>query len=638
MSLYPQGHYGQPAYPHYPPAVPNGYGYPYQHPPSNPPAPIYLDPSAFRREYTARLSELTLNSRPIIQNLSMLAQEYSRYAEIVAQCLEAHIRLVPPFMKLPAFYLLDAISKNVYEPYARQFATFVIPLFLDTYNIVDEATRSKMQEMLLTWRNGSPHGKELFGVPPQVAIERGVWGDATNHNSGSYTGVGHITKAQVISELEFTLLQKERAIHANPYDTMAQGHVHVLHQLRSLVEAGVSQEELQQILTQLRTLVRSNTKVPPVPAAPTASRWQQPPFPPSAQPPFQPAVAYPPSKTKTEDVNVTIPIASTSTSAPAVAAPPIEIANILSTLLKAGVVSANGTPQGAGATVQEEANSVQLVEDEGLELEAARAYRDAVLSQPIQLNTVDITRRRPQIVEFLYDKLAAQCKQCGVRFADTVIGKKHMDDHLDMHFRQNRKANLNIGRGHSRSWFTGLEDWVHDLSSTKGKGKANVPRRLHPKAAAAAELAKRDAELRSKFIIVPSGAEAKQFSCPICKETFKPEFSDEEEDWVWRNAVTVDEKVYHATCHAEAAASTNTLAARLRSEVGPGSRPMTPEAYASRSTPPPTKLRDPSKSPKKSPPSSPSQLAGTKRKVEDDDSLPHGEIGGTPPLKKAALS
>jgi pre-mRNA cleavage complex 2 protein Pcf11 len=86
-------------------------------------------------------------------------------------------------MKLPAFYLLDAISKNVYDPYARHFAVFVIPLFLETYGQVDENTRSKMEEMLLTWRTGSPTGKELFGVPPQVAIERGVWGDgATNHN------------------------------------------------------------------------------------------------------------------------------------------------------------------------------------------------------------------------------------------------------------------------------------------------------------------------------------------------------------------------------------------------------------------------------------------------------------------------
>jgi hypothetical protein len=32
-----------------------------------------------------------------------------------------------------------------------------------------------------------------------------------------------------------------------------------------------------------------------------------------------------------------------------------------------------------------------------------------------------------------------------------------MDDHLEMHFRQNCKANQNIGRGHSRSWFIGIE-------------------------------------------------------------------------------------------------------------------------------------------------------------------------------------
>lgn len=84
-------------------------------------------------------------------------------------------------MKLPAFYLLDAISKNVFDPYARHFAPFAIPLFLDTYQQVDQATRSKMEEMLLTWRTGAPSGKELFGVITQLAIERGVWGgDSTS--------------------------------------------------------------------------------------------------------------------------------------------------------------------------------------------------------------------------------------------------------------------------------------------------------------------------------------------------------------------------------------------------------------------------------------------------------------------------
>ena len=57
----------------------------------------FPDPSTFRRDYAARLSELTMNSRPIIQNLSMMAQNFNRYSDIVAECLQAHIRRVSEF-------------------------------------------------------------------------------------------------------------------------------------------------------------------------------------------------------------------------------------------------------------------------------------------------------------------------------------------------------------------------------------------------------------------------------------------------------------------------------------------------------------------------------------------------------------
>lgn len=96
MSVYSQSHYGQPSYPSTfsQPHAPGGYQYQYQYPLA-PPPPVYLvDPITFRRDYTNRLAELTVNSRPVIQSLSMLAQDYSRFAEIVAQCLEAHIRRV----------------------------------------------------------------------------------------------------------------------------------------------------------------------------------------------------------------------------------------------------------------------------------------------------------------------------------------------------------------------------------------------------------------------------------------------------------------------------------------------------------------------------------------------------------------
>lgn len=154
-----------------------------------------------------------------------------------------------------AFYLLDAISKNVFDPYARQFAPLVIQLFLDSYRVVDQNTRSKMEEMLLTWRTGGANGKELFGVVPQVTIERGVWGGGSSHTdvrsrrwktprlgsskrlqpaSGFYSGSGQISKSQVISELEFVPGQKERAVQSNPYNATAQTHIGVLQAVHCL--------------------------------------------------------------------------------------------------------------------------------------------------------------------------------------------------------------------------------------------------------------------------------------------------------------------------------------------------------------------------------------------------------------------
>ena len=163
---------------------------------------------------------------------------------------------VPPWMKLPAFYLLDAIAKNVFNPYAEKFARFVVPLFLETYDQVDGPTRSKMEEMLQTWKRGAPNGRELFGLAPQVAIERSIWGSAPTatltprpvcslaylFNFFSDTQQQQqpsrdprtpaISKSQVLSEIASTLAQKERIVRANPYDSTAKSQIGVLHQVR----------------------------------------------------------------------------------------------------------------------------------------------------------------------------------------------------------------------------------------------------------------------------------------------------------------------------------------------------------------------------------------------------------------------
>jgi len=107
MSLYPP-HYGQPAYggpssfaPQLPPPVAYHQQYPQYHQPPppqpQPPAPApyhHVDPLTFRRDLTSRLSNLTFNSKFHIQDISVFAADYPQWADIVAQCIDQHIRQV----------------------------------------------------------------------------------------------------------------------------------------------------------------------------------------------------------------------------------------------------------------------------------------------------------------------------------------------------------------------------------------------------------------------------------------------------------------------------------------------------------------------------------------------------------------
>lgn len=151
---------------------------------------------------------------------------------------------------------------------------------------------------------------------------------------------------------------------------------------------------------------------------------------------------------------------------------------------------------------------------------------------------------------------------------------------------------------------------MNDSSSitvdTKGKGKA-VPPPNSAKAIAAAA-AERDAKLRKMCVVVPPGDESKTITCPICKETLQTEFNEDEEEWVWRNAIRAKTKVrrqsqnptsddrtksyptssfyqvYHATCHADALAS-QTAARLLRDQTNGGGTPVSsqPQSRTSKS-------------------------------------------------------
>ena len=155
--------------------------------------------------------------------------------------------------------------------------------------------------------------------------------------------------------------------------------------------------------------------------------------------------------------------------------------------------------------------------------------------------------------------LSDRCAQCGARFPDT---EGVMQAHLDWHFRRNRKQRESEGRGAHRRWLPRAEvswrasvlthDMFADIVSSNGsktlflRMKLDL-RHLLRKRRNLNSQPKKIAALKKKHVKVPSDPAVLGKPCPICKEPFKAEWSEEDEEWQWKNAINLNEKVGHST-------------------------------------------------------------------------------------------
>ena len=188
-----------------------------------------------------------------------------------------------------------------------------------------------------------------------------------------------------------------------------------------MVEAGVSQEELKQILTQLRAMGRS-TAPPQAPPQPPYTSSSPAVFPPnhgisapvphtSAVPQLPPQYGYPqPTSSGATGAYVTPAVqlaqgkaSPSSTPDPSTGAPKFSgINDLFKSLMKAGLVNSGNTSVGAGssgtdtvATPTETPEMIRAKEEKLLEeqkLQAQKMYAKRMLSMKIRLSTSDISR------------------------------------------------------------------------------------------------------------------------------------------------------------------------------------------------------------------------------------------------------
>ncbi|KAK9476402.1 hypothetical protein V1514DRAFT_183383 [Lipomyces japonicus] len=145
--------------------------------------------NAIRQDYIVSLEELSFNSRPIITNLTIIAQENIQAAEVITRAIEEHISKCSPSAKLPALYLLDSICKNIGSPYTLLFGRNLYRTFTDAYTLVNDPIRRKMHELFHTWKQPTASGQNLFSSEPIRRIDnylqkaRAAFNDVAARNS-----------------------------------------------------------------------------------------------------------------------------------------------------------------------------------------------------------------------------------------------------------------------------------------------------------------------------------------------------------------------------------------------------------------------------------------------------------------------
>ncbi|KAK2732619.1 hypothetical protein FQN57_002596, partial [Myotisia sp. PD_48] len=184
----------------------------------------------------------------------------------------------------------------------------------------------------------------------------------------------------------------------------------------------------------------------------------------------------------------------------------------------------------------------------------------------VPMSSASIRISRPNLISCLYEDRSNRCGTCGRRFFSTPEGKEKKARHLDWHFKTNLRMNEASKRSQNRSWYLDERDWIK-FREFDDDDEANEASAAANKTNGEDALAKHSVQQR--WIHAPNDATLRNTPCPICQENFESTWSEDAQDWIWRDAMKVGSRVYHASCYSEV------------TKDGTGTGPGTPSARTS---------------------------------------------------------
>ncbi|KAI4239160.1 MAG: hypothetical protein L6R40_005593 [Gallowayella cf. fulva] len=636
---------------------------------------VALNSDQVVEDYKSSLLDLTQNNKHEINLLTVIASEYIGKAVELSRVLETHIRNVPPDRKLPAFYVLDSIAKNVGGAYTRCLGQNLYHTFMNAYASVQAPIRKKLDEMVKTWKEPVPGSSDMRPVfPPEITrpIETNLikfrtlafqaaqqqqrqqgppmpqtmnspyaaatfqpdWRNTATppQHDGYYPPAnsqvypqpnGYPQRSHYPSNNQFPPPQPTPPTFQPPYQpptphTYQSPPTHDLGSLHRDIDNLISTTKLEfaarhwdtglqtrlKALLDLQSIMR-NQQLPPnqiqairdqvsqlaqtqPPATPVLT--QQPvsmplPIPvptptPSAYPAPAPSTAQPSADiqrfldsnalaeilasaarakqgTPVPSIPPSVPpptnsqITAPSPQPKRISTPSSNTTSLLENLKALGMLMPDTSmPNGALPTAQPSShlpsshqNSFYTSPAQPTSLAPARPQ---ALQNDAELSNASLKIPRPDLIRAkLFEARPNQCSTCAQRFSITEEGKKEKARHLDLHFRYNRRPDKSSKVIYNRSWYVDEMEWIRsrdDLDGDPEDGKSS-------QAKAAEEAAKNDP--RNKTVPAPSDPILRNVPCPVCQDKFEPSWDVATQDFVWRDAIEIGSRVYHASCHAE---------------------------------------------------------------------------------------
>ncbi|KAK4887613.1 hypothetical protein RN001_003884 [Aquatica leii] len=168
--------------------------------------------------------------------------------------------------------------------------------------------------------------------------------------------------------------------------------------------------------------------------------------------------------------------------------------------------------------------------------------------KPVLFNKPEtLKQRRQPLINMLY--IGMQCSSCGMRFPPEQ--SMYYSQHLDWHFRQNRRGKKNIRKAASRRWYYTLLDWKNyeEIEDLEEREKNYFENQQNP------DGVNDEPEEEVEIPCVPADPNVQDAACEVCRDKFEQFYNEEKDEWQLRMAVRVDDKTYHPLCYEDYQAS-----------------------------------------------------------------------------------